>query len=126
MCIDAPEARLAVQRPDVADRRHRAPPAREHVDCTKIIITHGKHGCVTYERGGTVHTIPAFAKNVVDTVGAGDAFLAVTAPLVAAGGAMQRIGFIGNVVGALKVEIVGHRRSIDKPSLVKGITGLLR
>jgi hypothetical protein len=39
---------------------------------------------------------------------------------------MERIGFVGNVVGALKVEIVGHRRSIDKASLVKGITGLLR
>jgi len=73
-----------------------------------------------------VHTIPAFAKNVVDTVGAGDAFLAVTAPLVAAGGAMSRVGFIGNVVGALKVEIVGHRRSIDKVALIKGITGLLK
>ena len=57
------------------------------IDCPKIIVTQGKHGCVTYERGGIVHTIPAFAKNVVDTVGAGDAFLAVTAPLVAAGGA---------------------------------------
>jgi sugar/nucleoside kinase (ribokinase family) len=63
---------------------------------------------------------------VVDTVGAGDAFLAVTAPLVAAGGPMNRVGFIGNVVGALKVEIVGHRRSIDKVSLIKGITGLLK
>jgi sugar/nucleoside kinase (ribokinase family) len=94
--------------------------------CSKIIVTQGKHGCVTYERGGVAHTIPAFAKNVVDTVGAGDAFLAVTAPLVAAGGAMHQVGFIGNVVGALKVEIVGHRRSIDKPSLVKGITGLLK
>jgi sugar/nucleoside kinase (ribokinase family) len=91
-----------------------------------MIITQGKHGCVTYERGGIVHTIPAFAKNVVDTVGAGDAFLSVTSPLVAAGGAMHQIGFIGNVVGALKVEIVGHRRFIEKPDLVKAITGLLK
>ena len=98
----------------------------KQVECSKIIVTQGKHGCVTYERGGIVHTIPAFAKNVVDTVGAGDAFLAITAPLVAAGGPIHRIGFIGNVVGALKVEIVGHRRSIDKPSLVKGITALLK
>jgi hypothetical protein len=39
---------------------------------------------------------------------------------------MHRVGFIGNVVGALKVEIVGHRRSIEKPALIKGITGLLK
>jgi hypothetical protein len=50
----------------------------------------------------------------------------VTSPLVAAGGAMHQIGFIGNVVGALKVEIVGHRRFIEKPDLVKAITGLLK
>jgi sugar/nucleoside kinase (ribokinase family) len=81
---------------------------------------------VTYDRGGVVHTIPAFAKNVIDTVGAGDAFLSVTSPLVAAGGPMHQIGFIGNVVGALKVEIVGHRRFIEKPDLIKAITGLLK
>jgi len=98
----------------------------DQIGCSKIIVTQGKHGCVTFERGGVVHTIPAFAKNVIDTVGAGDAFLAVTAPLVAAGAAMHQVGFIGNVVGALKVEIVGHRRSIEKPALVKAITGLLK
>jgi sugar/nucleoside kinase (ribokinase family) len=59
-------------------------------------------------------------------VGAGDAFLAMTAPLVAAGGTMDKIGFIGNVVGALKVEIIGHRKPIEKASLIKSITGLLR
>jgi rfaE bifunctional protein nucleotidyltransferase chain/domain len=126
VCIDAPEARLAVSDRlsnlgDIA--RHLA---ERYVDCSKIIVTQGKHGCVTFERGSIVHMIPAFAKNIVDTVGAGDAFLAVTAPLVAAGGRMSQVGFIGNVVGALKVEIVGHRRSIEKASLIKGITALLK
>jgi sugar/nucleoside kinase (ribokinase family) len=98
----------------------------ERVACGKIIITHGRNGCIAHERGGAIHTIPAFARNVVDTIGAGDAFLAITAPLVAAGGPMDKIAFIGNVVGALKVEIVGHRRSVEKPALVKGITALLK
>jgi rfaE bifunctional protein nucleotidyltransferase chain/domain len=126
ICIDAPEARLAVsdRLSNVGDIARRL--AEDYIDCSKIIVTQGKHGCVTFDSDGIVHTIPAFAKNVVDTVGAGDAFLAVTAPLVAAGGPMSLIGFIGNVVGALKVEIVGHRRSIEKASLIKGITGLLK
>lgn len=126
VCIDAPEAQLALsdRLSPVGDIARRL--LDERIDCDKIIVTRGKHGCVTYERGGVAHTIPAFAKHVVDTVGAGDAFLVVTAPLVAAGGAMHRVGFIGNVVGALKVEIVGHRRSIDKVSLIKGLTGLLK
>jgi rfaE bifunctional protein nucleotidyltransferase chain/domain len=126
VCIDAPEARLAVHDrvSNLGDIARRL--SAQHVDCSKIIITHGKHGCVTFERDGIVHTIPAFARDVIDTVGAGDAFLAITAPLVAAGGLMHHVGFIGNVVGALMVQIVGHRRSVDKVSLVKGITGLLK
>jgi sugar/nucleoside kinase (ribokinase family) len=126
VCIDAPEARLAMSDriSNLGDIARRL--SDEHIDCAKIIITQGKHGCVTFERDGLVHTIPAFAKNVVDTVGAGDAFLAVTSPLVAAGAPMNRVGFIGNVVGALKVEIIGHRRPIEKSSLIKGIIGLLK
>jgi rfaE bifunctional protein nucleotidyltransferase chain/domain len=125
VCIDAPEARLAVgdRTSPIGEIAHRI---EGLTDAPKLIITHGKHGCVTYERGGVVHTIPAFAKNVVDTVGAGDAFLSVTSPLVAAGGPLHQVGFIGNVVGALKVEIVGHRRSIEKAALIKAISGLLR
>jgi rfaE bifunctional protein nucleotidyltransferase chain/domain len=126
VCIDAPEARLAVSDrvSAISDIAYRLVNGR--IECPNIIITHGKHGCVTYRRGDVAHTIPAVARRVVDTVGAGDAFLSVTAPLVAAGGAIDRIGFIGNVVGALKVEIVGHRRSVEKPALIKGITALLK
>ena len=126
ICIDAPEARLAT-----GDRFSRVSElasrlADRHVDCPRLVITHGRNGCVTYERGRASHTIPAFARRVIDTIGAGDAFFVVTAPLAAAGGSMHQVGFIGNVVGALKVEIVGHRKSVDKGALIKSITGLLK
>jgi sugar/nucleoside kinase (ribokinase family) len=126
ICIDAPEARLAL-----SDRISSAGDVVHHLAerlraCPRIIVTQGKHGCITYERGGPAHTIPAVAQRVVDTVGAGDAFLAITSPLVAAGAPMNLVGFVGNVVGALKIEIVGHRKSVDKAALVKSITGLLK
>src|SRR5262249_50095760 len=119
ICIDTPEAQLAVGDRllpigDVAQQI-----VTQRVDCPNIIITHGKNGCLTYQRGSTAHRAPALARKVVDTVGAGDAFLSVTAPLIAAGGAIERVGFIGNVVGALKVEIVGHRKAVEKVALVK-------
>jgi rfaE bifunctional protein nucleotidyltransferase chain/domain len=126
ICVDAPEARLAVSDRVSAIGDIARLLVENRVECSKIIITQGKHGCVTYERDGIVHTIPAFTDNVIDTVGAGDAFFSVTAPLVAAGGPMHLIGFIGNVAGALKVQILGHRRSVDKPALIKAITGLLK
>ena len=41
-------------------------------------------------------------------------------------GSLHEIGLIGNVVGAIKVGIVGHRRSVEKVDLVKAITALLK
>lgn len=70
--------------------------------------------------------MPAFTKTVVDTVGAGDAFLTITAPLVAAGGNIEDVAFIGNAAGAIKVGIVGHRSSVEKAPLVKFVTALLK
>jgi rfaE bifunctional protein nucleotidyltransferase chain/domain len=127
VCIDGPEARLAL-----SDRISSAGDVVYHLaakltNCPKLIVTQGRHGCITFERDQeVVHTIPAVARKVVDTLGAGDAFLAVTAPLVACGAPMNLVGFVGNVVGALQVEIVGHRQSVEKAALIKGVTGLLK
>ena len=71
-------------------------------------------------------SVPAFAKDVLDIVGAGNAFHAIAAPLVRAGGAMRDLGLIGNVAGALKTAIVGHRELISKSSLVKSLIALLK
>ena len=73
-----------------------------------------------------VMRMPAFTKTVVDTVGAGDAFFAVGAPLAAVGAPMEVVSFVGNAAGGLKVGIVGHRRSIEKIPLLKYVTTLLK
>lgn len=126
ICIDAPEARMAThdRLSPISDVASRILPRL--VRCPRIVITHGKHGCVTYQAGEPVHTMPAFTQRVVDTVGAGDAFFAVTAPLVAAGAPVSLAGFAGNVVGSLKVEIVGHRKSVDKVAFLKAVTALTK
>jgi len=126
VCIDAPEARLAVgdKLSDVPTIASRLLP--ERVACGNVIVTHGKFGCVAWTRGRDVMQVPAFTSTVVDTVGAGDAFLAVTSPLVAAGGDISHVAFVGNVAGAIKVGIVGHRKSVEKAPLIKAITALLK
>jgi len=126
VCIDTPEARLALgDKFSGIDELvgHRLP---ERIGCARLIVTHGSHGCYTYDRMAGIHRIPAFTKQVIDTVGAGDAFLAVTSPIVAAGGPMDYVGFIGNAAGAMKVGIVGHRNSVEKVPLVKFVTALLK
>ncbi|MBT3237394.1 MAG: adenylyltransferase/cytidyltransferase family protein [Rhodospirillaceae bacterium] len=126
ICIDAPEAQLAV-----GDRTSEldvviAEQLADKIDCPKFTVTHGRYGCVAYDREKGTVRIPAFTKTVVDTVGAGDAFLAVTSPLAAVGGNSEHIGFIGNAAGAMKVGILGHRSSVEKVPLMRFITTLLK
>lgn len=126
VCIDHREARFATAAKycDAAELAGDRIPAL--IDCETLIITTGFHGCLTWRRDAEVQRVPAFTKQVVDTVGAGDALLAVTAPLVASGCPMHLVGFVGNAAGAIKVGIVGHRASVDKVSLLKFITTLLK
>ena len=126
ICIDAPEARLATsdKYSDIAQVIGEVLP--RVTGCQKAIVTHGSYGAYAFAPNEGVSRIPAFTKTVVDTVGAGDAFFAVTAPLVAAGGRMADVGFVGNAAGAIKVGIVGHRQSVEKIPLVKFATTLLK
>jgi rfaE bifunctional protein kinase chain/domain/rfaE bifunctional protein nucleotidyltransferase chain/domain len=126
VCIDAPEARLAVadKVSDITAITGEILPRRVHTD--KVIVTHGARGCYAYAKGEGVTRVPAFTKQVVDTVGAGDAFFTVSAPMLAAGATIEQAAFIGNAAGAMKVGIVGHRNSVEKIPLMKFVTTLLK
>lgn len=126
VCIDAPEARLAS-----GDRfGELADVIREQLatsmEAPRFVVTDGEHGCVAFSAEKGAARVPAFTRQVVDTVGAGDAFLAVTAPIASLNHDMEIVGLIGNAVGAMKVGTVGHRQSVEKVPLMKYITALLR
>ncbi len=131
ICLDGPEARLAV-RDKYADTEalvHRLP---EVIDCGKVIVTLGKNGCLAYDRdavhaeGGGLYQVPALTSTIIDTVGAGDAFFAVSAPMVYCGMSLGTVAFLGNVAGAMKVGIVGHRSFIERAPYIKYLTALLK
>jgi rfaE bifunctional protein nucleotidyltransferase chain/domain len=126
ICIDAPEARLAAADPHIEIETIASERLPASIDCGRIILTHGRHGCVTFDKSAGVRRIPAFTRRIVDTMGAGDAFLAITSPMVSTGRDLELVGFIGNAVGAIKVGIVGHRASVERVTLLKYLTTLLK
>jgi len=111
--IDEPEARLAAQ--------DRTSPIEDVIlklapgHFKTMIVTHGKHGATGWN--GKFAHCPAFTEKVVDTMGAGDAFFAVTAPM-AKTGSLEDLLLIGNAAGAIKTGIVGHRESVTKEHLL--------
>ena len=59
-----------------------------------FVVTRGRHGAVGYANPRPAFSIPAFAEHGIDTMGAGDAFLAVTAPLIAAGLGAEEVALV--------------------------------
>lgn len=87
-------------------------------------LTRGALGAYGIE-SGEIYECPAFTLTVKDTVGAGDAFLAV-AGLFAALHAPVEIGtFVGNIAGALGANIVGNKEAVEKVNVLKYANTLL-
>jgi rfaE bifunctional protein nucleotidyltransferase chain/domain len=125
ICVAENEMRL-----DARDRRGDLRGMVENVarrqQCDRVIVTRGSRGCLCYSEDEGFCEVPAFAGQVVDRVGAGDAFLSITAPCVAQDAPIEVVGFIGNVVGAQAVATVGHRTSVERVPLIRHIEHLLK
>ena len=98
----------------------------ERLRAKNTLITRGRSGVQFYRMGEGWSNGPAFARNVVDRVGAGDAVLSWTAPMAAAGLPGKMIAFVANVVGAQASQIVGNRSAVDRVATFKFIESLLK
>ena len=126
ICIDEPEARLAAVSRYAPIETVVREKLEKRIDCHTFVITHGKLGSVVYTPQEGVKRIPALTGEAIDTIGAGDAFFAVAAPLLASGSNPYLAAFIGNAVGAMKVRIIGQRHQITKPEILKYLSTLLK
>jgi rfaE bifunctional protein kinase chain/domain len=125
ICLDAPEARLATQE-KYTEIEYVARKLLNDIDTDYLIITVGGDGSLCINRKGEINRTPAFATKVVDIIGAGDAFFAVTAPCFAMGMPMDLVSFIGNIIGALAVQIVGNKRSVEGYEIKEFIYSVLK
>ena len=88
------------------------------MNCDKITVTRGRHGCMVVDNKGEFVQVPSFTQKVVDRVGAGDALFAVTSLAAAQNAPCEIIGFLGNVVGSLAVEIMGNQKAIESQTVI--------
>lgn len=103
LCVDETEARLATQNQfgsieqsvtqlaDIADQ---------------VIVTLGRNGAIGWD--GEIRRCESLSKKVVDTMGAGDAFFAVTA-CIAEESQIDDLLRIGNAAGAVKAQALGQK-----------------
>lgn len=91
----------------------------------RVVTTCGNQGAVCYTPDQQMVDVPALATKVTDRVGAGDAFLSLSAPCSYTGVPMELVGFLGNVAGAEAVATVGHRNYLDAEGVKRHVEALL-
>jgi cytidyltransferase-like protein len=124
VCLSEKEFRLEA-RSRTKDLRIIVTDVAKRLSCDRMLVTRGQQGCLCYHQGEGFFTIPALTRRIVDRIGAGDAVLAVTSACAAMDVPIEVIGFIGNSVGALAVEMVGHRNIVFRSALCRNIQSLL-
>ncbi len=127
LSIDVKEARVAFH-----DIHSDARELFSKIDAHKVSMTLGPNGAF-YKEGKELHgtgpvvsQCPAFADKIVDAIGAGDAYYAITALLVKVGAPPAIIPFVGNIFAGLKTRIIGNKSSVSKATLMKALTAILR
>lgn len=125
VCLDEPEARWAVQK-KFEDIESVAREIFETISAGCLIVTLGKRGSLGINSKNQINKTPIFSSKVIDTVGAGDAFFAFTAPCIAQNMPLDLVSFIGNAVGALAVQIVCNKKPVEKYELFEFIHALLQ
>jgi rfaE bifunctional protein nucleotidyltransferase chain/domain len=98
---------------------------KERLGATYAWLTRGSVMTLGLKTGEKAVQIPPLETEVVDTVGAGDAFFSVAGLAAARGLPANLATFLGQLAGAQAVKIVGNARPISKSSLLKSAMSLL-
>lgn len=90
-----------------------------------VLVTRGKNGSLLYHRDEGFFQSPAFATRIVDRIGAGDAVYALTSLCAARGVPPEVLNFLGNLMGAQAVAIMGNRETVDRKRLASAVDTIL-
>lgn len=96
------------------------------MNCPRVVVTRGANGSLCYDRDEGYFLVPALTRQVVDRVGAGDAFLSISALCSYLKAPMEVVGFVGNAVGAYAVSTVCNEKPVEYASLCKQLETLMK
>ncbi len=125
VCLDELEIRSAV-RDKYSNIEDIVKKVSKILNTEMLVVTLGKKGSMGISKTGEINKTPIFSSKIVDTVGAGDAFFGYTAPCFAVNIPLDLISLIGNAVGAIAVQIMCNKNSVEKHELLEFIHTILQ
>lgn len=119
VCVDERELRLEAKNRN-GNLEEMMKEIFKRFDYRFLILTKGEIGCFTCHNKRQVIHVPSLGhKHVVDRIGAGDAFLSISASLAATGAPLEVAGLAGNIAGTLAADIIGNKKSITKQAMLR-------
>ena len=124
--LNEPELRLAAHnRHDPLEEVSQR--VADYIKTERLAVTRGTKGVMMLDRNnGMFHKLPALSSRVIDRIGAGDAFLALSALCLVNNNDAEVAAFIGSVSAAMDVQIVCNRDAVDPVGLMKYVSTLLK
>ena len=99
----------------------------KNIKIDNLVITRGSNGAVYYSRKNRSKIYcPAFANNVLDKVGAGDAMLSVMSLLCKVGCDPRISIFLGSLAAAQNVENLNNSSPLNKTKLLQYVNYMLK
>jgi len=89
-----------------------------------VSITYGSNGTQIFKKNEKSF-VPALSSNAIDTLGAGDAFFAISSIYQLIDKKLENIAFIGNVAGAIKIKHLGHEKYVKKDIFFEYLKSIL-
>ena len=126
ICIDEPELRLAASNNSDPIEEIVKKQIIKKIKCRNITITRGSNGSFSYIDSKTLTTPALISEKVLDTIGAGDVFLVITSLLHSIKAEQGTTNLIGNIAAALKVDILGHSKSIESSNFYAVLNHILK
>lgn len=125
-CIAFHEFSLEIRNKKNVKLRHDMLQLLNKLDGKKLMVTRGREGSVAITSEDEYVKVPSLSDKVVDRVGAGDAFFAITSLAAALKAPLEIISFLGNVVGAMAIQTIGNKKAIGRSGTEKYITALMK
>tara|TARA_Y100000590_G_scaffold457581_1_gene610534 strand:- start:29790 stop:31304 length:1515 start_codon:yes stop_codon:yes gene_type:complete len=126
ICIDEPELRLATSNNFDEIEKIIKSQLLKVIKCKNISITRGRDGSISYLKSKCLNVPALISDKVIDTIGAGDVFLIITSLLHSIKTEQLTANLIGNIAGALKVDILGHSQPISKTNFYAILKHILK
>ena len=123
LTMDEPEARMATSERfgsiEILIKKD-----LKKIKAKTVAITYGANGTKIIS-SGKIYNVPALSSNPVDTLGAGDAFFAISSIYSLIDKEPENIAFIGNLSGSLKIQYLGHETYLEPDTLFPYLKSLL-